>query len=140
MTPDAFRARLTVGVADGSIKFTNSGDVGLVADIYERGFLHEFKKARSLNYMRLRWRDEEACAVASAISYARLHSAFERCELVRFVDNDLVTEAGLSAIHAALDPDRSSSAQAPLAGRSGTSRWRRRRSTQGEFVRKLHTA
>ena len=50
MSPAAFAAMLKEGVASGEIKFTNSGDVGLVCKIYERALLTEMGSATKLNY------------------------------------------------------------------------------------------
>ena len=50
MSPAAFAAMLEEGVASGEIKFTNSGDVGLVCKIYERAFLTEMGDATGLSY------------------------------------------------------------------------------------------
>ena len=61
---------LTSGVEDGKIKFTNKGDVDLVAGIYERAFLDEMAGAKTLYYMQFGWGDEEIKTLATALIYA----------------------------------------------------------------------
>ena len=70
IAPDAFRDMLTSGVANGTIKFTNSGDVEVVAGIYERAFLDEMSSATVLHYALLGWGDEQIKTLSAALAFA----------------------------------------------------------------------
>ena len=79
MSPDAFRRTLAGGISDGSIKFTNRGDVDIVSAIYERAFLSEMAKASELTYIGLAWGDEQVATLAS-ITKERNHRGSARIQ------------------------------------------------------------
>ena len=81
IAPDAFRDMLTSGVADGSIKFTNSGDVEVVAGIYERAFLDEMSSATTLNYTNLGWGDEQIKTLSAALAFAHAKGGLAQLEV-----------------------------------------------------------
>ena len=70
MAPDAFREMLRSGVENGEIKFTNKGDVELVADIYSRAFIDEMSAATKLYYGDLSWTDVHVSTLSSALTAA----------------------------------------------------------------------
>ena len=78
LTPDAFEELLEEGVASGEIKFTNSGDVGLVCKIYERAFLTEMGDATTLLYYNLRWDDAAGVELCEALRYAHAHGGLTK--------------------------------------------------------------
>ena len=75
IAPDAFHEKLKTGVDEGSIKFTNKGDVEVVARIYERAFLDEMSNAKNLYYPFLGWGDEEIKTLAAALTFAHSKGA-----------------------------------------------------------------
>ena len=70
LNPDAFLHMLESGVADGTIKFTNKGDVPLVASIYKRAFIDELSTAKALTYSGLGWGDEALATLLQALMFA----------------------------------------------------------------------
>ena len=78
MSPAAFAAMLEEGVASGEIKFTNSGDVGLVCKIYERAFLTEMGDATKLDCRNLRWDDAAGVELCEALRYAHAHGGLTK--------------------------------------------------------------
>ena len=101
MAPDAFHRMLTSGVADGSIKFTCSGDTEVVARIYERAFLDEMSGAESLDYMNLEWGDEQLTSLSAALVYAHDHGALEKCEYL-YLGGNTFGEPGMRSLSEAL--------------------------------------
>ena len=75
LNPDAFFQMLESGVADGSIKFTNKGDVPLVASIYKRAFIDELSAAQGLTYSGLGWGDEALATLLQALVFAEAQGA-----------------------------------------------------------------
>jgi hypothetical protein len=75
LNPDAFFQMLESGVADGSIKFTNKGDVPLVASIYKRAFIDELSAAQGLTYSGLGWGDEALATLLQALVFAMAQGA-----------------------------------------------------------------
>jgi hypothetical protein len=61
---------LRSGVGDESIKFTNKGDVDVVAAIYKRAFLDEMTAATKLYYPELGWGSAHMATLAAALTYA----------------------------------------------------------------------
>ena len=60
VAPAAFTSTLEAGVASGATKFTNRGDVPVVAKIYGWAFAAEMGAVVVLSYMGLRW-DTRRC-------------------------------------------------------------------------------
>ena len=81
IAPDAFHALLKSGVETGNIKFTNRGDVDVVADIYERAFVEEMSSARALYYPNLGWGDEHIQTLATALTFAHAKGALDKLEV-----------------------------------------------------------
>ena len=101
IAPDTFRQMLTSGVADGSIKFTCSGDTDVVARIYERAFLDEMSGAEVLNYQLLGWGDEQLTSLSAALVYAHDHGALEKCEGL-YLNGNAFGEPGMRSLSEAL--------------------------------------
>jgi len=95
--PEAFHNELKAGVEDGSIKFTNRGDVDLVASIYERAFLDEMTAATVLYYVGFGWGDAEMVTLSSAISYAHTKGALPQLEKLS-LNNNQIGDAGVDAL------------------------------------------
>ena len=89
MSPAAFAAMLEEGVASGEIKFTNSGDVGLVCKIYERAFLTEMGDATELRYVGLEWDDAAGVELCEALRYAHAHGGLTKLKRLHLYDNKL---------------------------------------------------
>ena len=89
MSPAAFAAMLEEGVASGEIKFTNSGDVGLVCKIYERAFLTEMGDATELSYVILAWDDAAGVELCEALRYAHAHGGLTKLKELYLYDNKL---------------------------------------------------
>ena len=101
MAPDAFHEMLTSGVEDGTIKFTNSGDVSVVAKIYERAFVDEMSAATSLEFGSLGWGDEQMATLCRALTSAQAMGAMANLEVLLLDDNQ-VGDAGCIALAKAL--------------------------------------
>ena len=99
IAPDTFRTMLTSGVEDGSIKFTNKGDVGLVAGIYERAFLDEMAGAKTLYYLDFGWGDEEIKTLATALIYAHDKQVLGSLKGI-VLNNNKISDAGVPALAA----------------------------------------
>ena len=89
MSPAAFAAMLEEGVASGEIKFTNSGDVGLVCKIYERAFLTEMGGATQLAYPELKWDDAAGVELCEALRYAHAHGGLTKLKKLVLGSNKL---------------------------------------------------
>ena len=89
MSPAAFAAMLEEGVASGEIKFTNSGDVGLVCKIYERAFLTEMGDATKLAYQDLQWDDAAGVELCEALRYAHAHGGLTKLWSLNLAGNKL---------------------------------------------------
>ena len=89
MSPAAFAAMLEEGVASGEIKFTNSGDVGLVCKIYERAFLTEMGDATALSYDDLEWDDAAGVELCEALRYAHAHGGLTKLKRLYLYGNKL---------------------------------------------------
>ena len=81
MAPDAFHQMLKLGVQDGSIKFTNRGDVDVVATIYKRAFLDEMSTATDLFYMGFDWGDEQIATLSTALRFAHACGAMAQLQV-----------------------------------------------------------
>ena len=122
MSPAAFAAMLEEGVASGEIKFTNSGDVGLVCKIYERAFLTEMGDATALDYYRLQWDDAAGAELCEALRYAHAHGGLTKLTTLNLYGNKLgdgfvtsfvalLDEGGLAGVEALLLYDNAISEQ-----------------------------
>ena len=87
--PDVFHRRLSAGIEDGSIAFTNKGDVNLVAQIYERAFLAELSSAVKLHYNNLGWGCEEARILAATLIYAHERDALRHLRFLSLRNNSI---------------------------------------------------
>ena len=99
IAPDTFRTMLTSGVEDGRVKFTNKGDVDLVAGIYERAFLDEMAGAKNLYYIRFGWGDEEIKTLATALIYAHEKQVLGSLKVLQ-LNNNRIGDAGVAALAA----------------------------------------
>ena len=97
VVPAAFVSTLKAGVASGAIKFTNSGDVGLVATIYGKAFAVEMAAADVLAYMGLGW-DDGAMAALTALLEEGVMPNLKVLDLGR----NQISDAGVAAIASAL--------------------------------------
>jgi hypothetical protein len=97
IAPDAFRHQLSVGVQDGTIKFTNAGDVDVVASIYERAFLDEMAAAMGLYYVGLGWGNEEMDTLSIALTFAHDKGALAQLEKLFLYDNK-IGDAGVKSL------------------------------------------
>ena len=96
MAPEAFHKMLTEGVKDGSIKFTNRGDVDLVARIYERAFLDEMTTATALYYQNLGWGDEQVAMLSAALVFAHARGALPALVELYLQENAIGDEGMIS--------------------------------------------
>ena len=101
MAPDAFHAMLKSGVEDESIKFTNKGDVELVATIYRRAFLDEMSAATALHYGQLGWGDEQLVTLSMALTFAHAGGALASVTHLLLQNNE-ISDKGLEALSGAL--------------------------------------
>ena len=100
VAPTAFASTLEAGVGSGAIKFTNSGDVGLVATIYGKAFAAEMATAVALSYQELGWDDAQMLALCEALSAA--HAGGGLRKLVMLILGDTKMGDGAMAALAAL--------------------------------------
>jgi Leucine-rich repeat (LRR) protein len=80
---------LESGVADGTIKFTNKGDVPLVASIYKRAFIDELSAAKELTYSGLGWGDEALATLLQALVFAEAQGALGNLEQLDLSRNQI---------------------------------------------------
>ena len=97
IAPDAFRRQLSVGVQDGTIKFTNAGDVDVVASIYERAFLDEMAVAMGLYYVGLGWGNEEMDTLSIALTFAHDKGAMANLKDL-WLGGNQIGDAGVTAL------------------------------------------
>ena len=102
IAPSAFRQRLGAGIWDGSIKFTNRGDVDIVSSIYERAFLSEMSKAAGLSYSNLQWTDPHVATLATALAYAHEHGALASLTALHLHSNEIGDDGCVALANAAL--------------------------------------
>ena len=102
MAPAAFASMLTDGVERGSIKFTNRGDVGLVASIYERAFDMEMTDVVRLDYRGLGWADEQLDTLMDALRAAASGGGLTRLEELWLNSNEF-SDAGVQRLAGCLD-------------------------------------
>jgi hypothetical protein len=80
MAPAAFASMLEAGVASGAIKFTNRGDVGVVATIYGKAFAAEMAAVVWLAYVALGWDDAQGRTVCEALRAAHAGGGLRKVE------------------------------------------------------------
>lgn len=80
--PPAFSAALAAGVASGSIKFTNSGDVGLVSSIYERAFLQELAELPAIAFDNMGWADEDFVQMVASLRFIHVRGGLTKLEQI----------------------------------------------------------
>ena len=84
MSPERVARELSEGVETGAIAFTAKGDVDVVGEMYQRGFVsaiddytynRESKRVETgtLFYKHLGWTDAEGEVIVEALAYARKH-------------------------------------------------------------------
>eukprot|EP00964_Phaeocystis_antarctica_P103290 scaffold68571_cov57-Phaeocystis_antarctica.AAC.1 len=89
VAPAAFASTLEAGVASGAIKFTNSGDVGLVATIYGKAFAAEMAAAVTLAYSRLGWDDAQMLTLCEALRAAHAGGGLRKLETLNLESNKM---------------------------------------------------
>ena len=89
MAPAAFASMLEAGVASGAIKFTNRGDVGLVATIYGKAFAAEMAAVDSLAYCGLGWDDAQMLTLCEALRAAHAGSGLRKLEKLDLAGNQM---------------------------------------------------
>ena len=102
VAPAAFASTLEAGVASGAIKFTNSGDVGLVATIYGKAFAAEMAAAVSLSYHGLGWDDAQMLAVCEALRAAHAGGGLRKLEDLTLAANEM-GDGAMAALVALLE-------------------------------------
>jgi len=95
--PDVFHTRLKDGIDSGTIKFTNKGDVDLVAKIYARAFDEAFAQVKHLWYQDLQWGDEAVLSLTAALSCAHDRGLLKNLQYL-FLDYNNIGDKGASAL------------------------------------------
>ena len=120
MAPDVFRASLKSGVDKGDIKFTNRGDIEVVASIYERAFLDEMMSATALYYTGLGWGDEHMKTLATAFTFAHSKGALPQLKEL-YLGGNQIGDVGMQALAGAVSKGAlASGARIFLGGNSVT--------------------
>ena len=89
MAPAAFASMLEAGVASGAIKFTNRGDVRVVATIYGKAFAAEMAAVVELAYRDLRWDDAQVRTVIEALRAAHAGGGLRKVEWLALGGNQM---------------------------------------------------
>ena len=89
MAPAAFASMLEAGVASGAIKFTNRGDVRVVATIYGKAFAAEMAAVVSLVYAKLGWDDAQVRTVIEALRAAHAGGGLRKVEALNLYGNQM---------------------------------------------------
>ena len=100
MAPTAFASTLEVGGASGAIKFTNSGDVGLVETIYGKAFAAEMAAVVALSYGGLRWDDAQVLTLCQVLRAAHAGGGLRKLKELNLYSNKMGD--GAMAVLAAL--------------------------------------
>jgi len=100
VAPAPFSSTLEAGVASGSTKFTNSGDVGLVGKIYGWAFAAEMEAAVSLSYLCLEWDGAQMLTLCEALRAAHAGGGLRKLEKLNLGFNKMgdVAMAALVAL------------------------------------------
>ena len=102
MAPAAFASMLEAGVASGAIKFTNRGDVRVVATIYGKAFAAEMAAVVMLSYRDLEWDDAQVRTVCKALRAAHAGGGLRKVESL-FLDNNQMGDGAAAALAALLE-------------------------------------
>ena len=102
MAPAAFASMLEAGVASGAIKFTNRGDVRVVATIYGKAFAAEMAAVVTLDYKYLRWDDAQVRTVIEALRAAHAGGGLRKVEVLG-LDNNQMGDGAAAALAALLE-------------------------------------
>ena len=89
VAPAPFASTLEAGVASGATKFTNSGDVGLVAKIYGAAFAEEMAAVVALYYPELGWDDAQMLTLCEALRAAHAGGGLRKLERLYIADNKM---------------------------------------------------
>ena len=100
MAPAAFASMLEAGVASGAIKFTNRGDVRLVATIYGKAFAAEMAAVVSVSYGGLGWDDaQQGRTVIEALRAAHAGGGLRKVEAL-YLDRNQMGDGAAAALAA----------------------------------------
>ena len=102
VAPAPFASTLEAGVASGATKFTNSGDVGLVAKIYGWAFAAEMAAAVTLYYTDLGWDDAQMLTLCEALRAAHAGGGLRKLEELNLKDNKM-GDGAMAALAALLE-------------------------------------
>eukprot|EP00964_Phaeocystis_antarctica_P105401 scaffold70431_cov66-Phaeocystis_antarctica.AAC.1 len=102
VAPAAFASTLEAGVASGAIKFTNSGDVGLVATIYGKAFAAEMAAAVALYYPGLGWDDAQMLTLCAALRAAHAGGGLRKLERL-VLNSNKIGDGAMAALAALLE-------------------------------------
>eukprot|EP00964_Phaeocystis_antarctica_P146975 scaffold113433_cov51-Phaeocystis_antarctica.AAC.1 len=102
VAPAEFASTLEAGVGTGAIKFTNSGDVGLVATIYGKAFAAEMAAAVTLNYRNLGWDDTQMLTLCEALRAAHAGGGLRKLEKLDLGNNEM-GDGAMAALVALLE-------------------------------------
>ena len=89
VAPAPFASTLEAGVASGATKFTNSGDVGLVAKIYGWAFAAEMAAAVALAYYELGWDDAQMLTLCEALRAAHAGGGLRKLKVLVLTSNKM---------------------------------------------------
>tara|TARA_B100000787_G_C16115577_1_gene260156 strand:- start:96 stop:863 length:768 start_codon:yes stop_codon:yes gene_type:complete len=102
VAPAPFASTLEAGVASGAIKFTNSGDVGLVATIYGKAFAAEMAAVGALSYGGLGWDDAQMLTLCEALRAAHAGGGLRKLEDLTLAANEM-GDGAMAALVALLE-------------------------------------
>ena len=102
MAPAAFASMLEAGVASGAIKFTNRGDVRLVATIYGKAFAAEMAAVVTLSYYDLGWDDAQGRTVIEALRAAHAGGGLRKVEAL-YLNRNQMGDGAAAALAALLE-------------------------------------
>merc|ERR1712086_1216124 len=102
VAPAPFASTLEAGVASGATKFTNSGDVGLVAKIYGAAFAEEMAGAVALYYIGLGWDDAQMLTLCEALRAAHAGGGLRKLERLDLESNKM-GDGAMAALLALLE-------------------------------------
>ena len=102
VAPAPFASTLEAGVASGATKFTNSGDVGLVAKIYGWAFAAEMEAAIALSYVGLGWDDAQMLTLCEALRAAHAGGGLRKLEMLELGGNKM-GDGAMAALAALLE-------------------------------------
>jgi len=89
VAPAPFASTLEAGVASGATKFTNRGDVPVVAKIYGWAFAEEMAAVVTLYYAGLGWGDAQMLTLCEALRAAHAGGGLRRLETLVLANNQM---------------------------------------------------